>query len=96
MRGTAITVIPRLIELTRMTWSTITIGGYNMTQHDGRTTKIINKAWPTGFAFLAYIGAAIYFVQKSGEGFFDVLLALLQALVWPVYVVFHVLEVLGA
>jgi hypothetical protein len=46
--------------------------------------------------FLAYIGAAIYFVQKSGDGFFDVVLALLQAAVWPVYVIFHVLQNLGA
>jgi hypothetical protein len=67
-----------------------------MTHADGRTTKIINKAWPTGFAFLAYIGAAIYFVQKGGDGFFDVVLALLQAAVWPVYVIYHVLQVLGA
>jgi hypothetical protein len=66
-----------------------------MTHTDGRTTKIINKAWPTGFAFLAYIGAAIYFVQKGGDGFLDVLLGLLQAMVWPVYVIYHVLQALA-
>lgn len=67
-----------------------------MTHHDGRTTKIINKAWPTSFAFLSYIGAAIYFVQKGGDGFLDVILALLQAIVWPVYFVYNVLRVLVA
>jgi hypothetical protein len=44
---------------------------------------------------LAYIGAAIYFVQKGGDGFLDVLLGLLQAMVWPVYVIYHVLQALA-
>lgn len=47
-------------------------------------------------ALLAYIGAAIYFVQQSGGGFWEVILALLQALVWPVYVIYGVLSALGA
>jgi hypothetical protein len=50
-----------------------------------------------GFFFvLAYIGAAIYFIQQSNGGFWEVILALLQAVVWPVYAVFHVLQLLGA
>lgn len=50
-----------------------------------------------GFFFLlAYIGAAIYFIQQSNGGFWEVILGLLQAIVWPVYVVFHVLQALGA
>lgn len=48
------------------------------------------------FMFLAYIGAAIYFIQQSNGGFWEVILGLLQAAVWPVYVIFHVLTVLGA
>ena len=47
------------------------------------------------FMFLAYIGAAIYFVQQSNGGFWQVILALLQAIVWPVYFIFHVLTVLS-
>lgn len=47
------------------------------------------------FMFLAYIGAAIYFIQQSGGGFWQVILALLQAIVWPVYMIFHVLTALG-
>jgi len=45
---------------------------------------------------LTYIGAAIYFVEQAGDGFWPVVLALLQAAVWPVYVVYHVLKLLGA
>lgn len=68
-----------------------------MVENSNKTVKIINKAGPMGFPFiLAYIGAAIYFVQKGGDGFFDVILALLQAIVWPVYFVYHVLTLLGA
>ena len=50
-----------------------------------------------GFIFLlAYIGAAIYFVSESDGTFWGVVLGLLQAIVWPVYVVFHILGVFGA
>ena len=54
-------------------------------------------AGPLGLAFLmAYIGAAIYFISVSSGSFWGVILGLLQAIVWPVYVVYHVLVVLGA
>lgn len=65
-------------------------------QHD-KTVNIINNHGPKGaFLIVPYIGAAIYFVQQSNGGFWEVILALLQALVWPAYVVFHVLQALGA
>lgn len=66
-----------------------------MGQYDNRTVKVINRAGPSGFMFLlAYIGAAIYFVQRSNGGFWDVILGLLQAVVWPVYVMYHLLQLL--
>lgn len=65
--------------------------------HDNRTVKVIDKAGPSGFVFfLAYIGAAIYFVEKAANGFWEVVLALLQAAIWPVYVIYHVLQSIGA
>lgn len=48
------------------------------------------------FGLLAYIGAAIYFVGQSGGTFWAVILALLKAVIWPVYVIYNVLRVLGA
>ena len=48
------------------------------------------------FLLMAYVGAAIYFVSRADGSFWGVILGLLQALVWPVYVVFHVLSSLGA
>jgi len=59
--------------------------------------KVMNKAGKGGFVlFLAYIGAAIYFIEQSAGGFWDVILGLLQAAVWPVFVIYHVLQNLGA
>jgi amino acid permease len=70
----------------------MTVGGNNMFHHDNRTGKVINRAGPSGFIFfLAYIGAAIYFIHQSSGGFWAVILALLQAIVWPVFVMYHVL-----
>lgn len=57
----------------------------------------IAKHGPWGFFhFLAYIGAAIYFISQSDGTFWAVILGLLQAIVWPVYLVYNVLLVLGA
>jgi hypothetical protein len=62
---------------------------------DSRRVTVRDGQW--GFAFLlAYIGAAIYFVSTSDGSFWGVILGLLQALVWPVYVVYHVLVAIGA
>lgn len=68
-----------------------------MPMHEGpMKVKVIDRA-PTGFIFfLAYIGAAIYFIQQSNGGFWEVILGLLQAAVWPVYAIYHVLGLLGA
>jgi hypothetical protein len=57
----------------------------------------VEKAGPWGFIFLvAYVGAAIYFVSESNGSFWGVILGLLQAAVWPAYVMFHVLQAVGA
>jgi hypothetical protein len=63
---------------------------------DGRG-RVIVRDGPSGFVLLlAYIGAAIYFVSRSDGTFWGVILGLLQAVVWPVYVVYDVLRAIGA
>jgi hypothetical protein len=63
---------------------------------DGRA-RVIVRDGPWGFVFLlGYIGAAIYFVSKSDGLFWGVIIGLLQAVVWPAYVVYHVLRLIGA
>lgn len=57
----------------------------------------VERAGTWGFlGLLAYIGAAIYFVSESDGSFWAVVLGLLQAAVWPVYVVYHLLLLIGA
>jgi hypothetical protein len=59
--------------------------------------KFVERNGALGFTFLlAYIGAAIYFISESDGSFWAVVLGLLQAAVWPVYVIYHVLMLLGA
>jgi hypothetical protein len=63
---------------------------------DGRAGVVVREG-PWTFVFLlAYIGAAIYFISVSNGTFWAVALALLQAIIWPVYVVYHVLLSIGA
>lgn len=66
-----------------------------MAKKGTQSVKVINDTNPLGFAFfVAYIGAAIYFIQQS-DGFWGVILGLLQAIVWPAYVLYHVLQLLN-
>jgi hypothetical protein len=60
-------------------------------------TRVVDNAFGAwGFFFLlAYIGAAIYFIGHSDGSFWGVILGLLQAAVWPVYVIYHTLVLLG-
>lgn len=62
--------------------------------NDAKKVKIINQAGPLGFVFfMGFIGAVIYFEQQA-SGFWEVILALLKAIVWPVFVMYHVLQAL--
>lgn len=64
---------------------------------DNNRGRIVERNGAVGFFFLlAYIGAAIYFISQSDGSFWAVVLGLLQAIVWPVYVMYHVLVLLGA
>ena len=59
--------------------------------------RVIVRDGPWGFVFLlAYVGAAVYFISVSNGSFGGVVLGLLQALVWPAYVIYHVLLLIGA
>jgi hypothetical protein len=40
---------------------------------------------------LGFVGALIYFIQAA-DGFWEILLAFLQAMVWPAYIVYKLLE----
>jgi hypothetical protein len=61
-----------------------------------KSVKIINKGHaPFGGAyFLTFIGAAVYFVQNS-VGFWGAIGGILQAAVWPAFVMHRVLQLLN-
>jgi hypothetical protein len=66
-----------------------------MSKHE-YSSKVINDHGPMGFVFfVAFIGAAVYFVQQA-SGFWASIGAIFQAMVWPAYVVYHALQLLGA
>lgn len=59
-------------------------------------TRIVERNGVGGVLMLmAYVGAAIYFISHSDGSFWAVILSLLQAIVWPVYVVHGVLGALA-
>lgn len=54
----------------------------------------IKQGGAGGFIFiLVYVGALIYFIDKA-DGFWEVVLAFLQALVWPAFLIYNVFSML--
>lgn len=56
----------------------------------------INKTdGAAGFVlFMAWVGALVYFVQRS-EGFGGFIVAVLKACIWPAYLIHRAFELLG-
>jgi len=67
-----------------------------MAKEGNSLVKITHEHGPSGFLFfVAYIGAVVYFFQQQPD-FWGFILALLKALVWPAFVLYHALGFLGA
>lgn len=52
-----------------------------------------NRGWKCGHGmgcgyFLGFIGALVYFLNTS-TGFWNTILAILKAIVWPAFLVYH-------
>lgn len=61
-----------------------------------KTVKVINDHGPLGFVlFMAWAGAVVYFVGRV-DGLGNIIEAFFKACVWPAYVTYHVLQLLGA
>jgi len=59
-----------------------------------KVTNKVNTGGQMGFVlFVSWVGAVVYFVQRS-EGFWGFILAVLKSFVWPAYVVHAVLGLL--
>jgi hypothetical protein len=65
-----------------------------MTKNETNIVKIDKKSkdGALGFAmFASFIGAAVYFVNQV-DGFWNIILAVLKAVVWPAILVYNVLQ----
>ena len=59
-------------------------------------TKVIYDHGPMGWVlFMAWVGAVIYFYHQN-PGFWNFFIAVLKGAVWPAYVLYHALTLLGA
>ena len=59
-----------------------------------RETKVVNRCGAGGGVYgLAFIGAAIYFLQHA-TSFWNGVLGILKAIVWPAVVIYKLLEFL--
>jgi hypothetical protein len=60
-----------------------------------KSVKVVQKGGGFGGVyFLGMIASAIYFIQTS-DGFWNIVLALLKAAVWPVFVIHRALVLLN-
>jgi hypothetical protein len=65
-----------------------------MTKNNTQKVKVVNPAAPFGgMYFLSFIGAAVHFVDQSA-GFWEFILAILKALVWPAFLINQVFDLL--
>lgn len=53
-------------------------------------SKIIQQQGPVGFVlFVAWFGALVYFINQA-HGFWEVVFAFVQSIVWPGILLYHV------
>ena len=55
-----------------------------------KSQKVVKHGGTSGAYFLGMIGAAVYYLHIS-YGFWPSVVALLKALVWPAFLVYHLL-----
>lgn len=66
-----------------------------MAKNEKNFIKVNKKDGPVGFTlFLAFIGAAVYFVNQV-DGFWNIIFALLKAAVWPAILLHSIFQYLG-
>jgi hypothetical protein len=66
-----------------------------MVGNDKRVVKVVRKEGPLGWVlFTAYIGAVVYF-YKLDPTFWGFILAIIKAIVWPAFVIYHGMVALG-
>ncbi len=60
----------------------------------GKNSQKVANHGPGGWVFFtAWIGALVFFVGRA-DGFWNIVVAFLQACVWPAYIVYYGLQAL--
>ena len=54
--------------------------------------KVTSNSGAGGIWFLGFIGAFVYYVHFHSGTFWLVVLAFMKSVVWPAFVVYHVLD----
>lgn len=62
-----------------------------MSEFKKRSRQNVTDGGVGAFMFLAFIGAAVYFISEA-NGFWEGVLGFLKALVWPAFLVYEVLQ----
>jgi hypothetical protein len=62
------------------------------THPEGTTKRAVRNGGAGGIWFLGFIGAFVYYIHFRSGTFWLVVLALLKALAWPAFVVYHLLQ----
>jgi len=58
---------------------------------DGTTSKVTTNGGAGGLWFLGFLGALVYYIHFHSGTFWLVVLAIIKSLLWPAFVVYHVL-----
>jgi hypothetical protein len=59
--------------------------------HKRKSKMVAKKGGSNGIWFLGFIGALVYYLHVHSGTFWLVILAILKAIVWPAFLVYHVL-----
>lgn len=60
-----------------------------------KRVKVVKDGGPFGFfMLLSFVGALVYFVGQV-DGFWNIILAILKAFVWPAFLVHRALELMA-
>ena len=59
--------------------------------HKQKSKMVVKKGGSGGLWFLGFIGALIYYLHVHSGTFWLVVLAVLKAVVWPVFLVYHLM-----
>ena len=60
-----------------------------------RGSKAVSKGGAGGIWFLGFIGALVYYLHTHSGTFWLVLVAIMKSIVWPAFVVYHILSLKG-